>query len=240
VHDTTDDPGSGARERRVRWEAVTLAPVLGDDEVHIWRLDVTPGEMAIPSFLAPSERARLDALRSAEQRRRFLSQRIALRRVLAAYLGTEPPRLSFRVRPGGKPVLAEFPRRLEFNLSHSEGLALLAVSRRLPVGVDLEVLRPLRNPERIIERVLGEEEARRLLCVSDEDRSRRFFRLWTGFEARQKALGRGVFGRPVPPDAVHVTYFVPARGFMAAVARQRAGRVPRVRYVVEQAGGHPP
>ncbi len=70
-----------------------------------------------------------------KKRRRELAH-LAEGRLLAAYLDLTPAMLEFERASGGKPRLRGEP--LQFNLSHSDRLALLAVSSVLPVGVDVQ------------------------------------------------------------------------------------------------------
>jgi phosphopantetheinyl transferase len=125
----------------------------------------------------------------------------ALRRVLAVYLGEEPDRIRLERGEHGKPRLAGAGARLEFNLSHSRDLALVAVSGELEVGVDVERVRPQRG------------EA--------------FYRRWACHEARVKCLGVGLLrARRMTPDGSVVTAPVDVGpGFAAAVAA-RAAELP--------------
>jgi 4'-phosphopantetheinyl transferase len=82
---------------------------------------------------------------------------------------------------------------VRFNLSHSGGIALIGVARGFEVGVDIERHRPdteLTGPAEI---VMSDGELRAWLELSEEDRYRGFFRLWTRKEAYIKATGRGLF-----------------------------------------------
>ena len=73
---------------------------------------------------------------------------------------------------GGKPYFPQYPH-IHFNLSHSRGAAVCALSGE-PVGVDVELLRP---PPRRLAGEMGAEE---------------FFRLWTAKEATVKRRGLGI------------------------------------------------
>ncbi|MDE7245291.1 MAG: hypothetical protein K2O18_15150 [Oscillospiraceae bacterium] len=87
----------------------------------------------------------------------------------------------------GKPYFPDFPG-IHFNLSHSHGAAVCALSGA-PVGVDVEVLRPAPR------RLSG--------GLSDEE----FFRLWTAQEATVKYSGEGIHAlieRPVPDPRCRV------------------------------------
>ena len=93
----------------------------------------------------------------------------------------------------GKPRLVS-PGRLEFNLSHSGDHALLAVSRERPVGVDIEVVRPIRERDSIVSRYFTDAERISFDAVPPPLRDDHFFRLWTRKEAFLKALGVGLSG----------------------------------------------
>lgn len=126
-------------------------------------------------------------------------------------------------RAGGKPYLAAPPSGLEFNLSHSGGLALLAVSHGPAVGIDLERLRPVRDPLRIARRVLPGAITQMLAELPQAALSREFFRQWTRFEAMQKGLGRGVFDPPADGNGIQLAGFCPHEGYVACVAVMTAG-----------------
>jgi 4'-phosphopantetheinyl transferase len=161
-----------------------------------------------------------------KQRRHELAH-AAQDRILAAYLEIEPQALEYRTLAGGKPVLAD--GALEFNLSHSGDLALVAVSRDLPVGVDLEHPRGFRDEPRMARRICSARELEHLAGPSDPDE---LLRLWVRKEAVVKATGEGlvrllgqidVLNRRVAGgwlclDLPVVTKRVPADGYRAAVA----------------------
>jgi 4'-phosphopantetheinyl transferase len=153
--------------------------------------------------------------------------RAALRAVLGACLGEQPRRLTL-LEEGGKPRLADAPgRELDFSLSHSGGLALLAVARRLRVGIDLERLRAARFLEEVAERFFSEEERGELEPLRGGARRRAWFRLWTRREAAAKAQGLGILehlGRFPDWSAARqeaegwqVVDLLPARGYAGAL-----------------------
>lgn len=116
-----------------------------------------------------------------------------LRPVLATYLGEDPERIRLARGKHGKPRLAEVSPRLEFNLSHSGDLVLVAVSGEFEVGVDVERVRPKR----------GEG----------------FYRRWARHEARVKCLGLGLLrAREVDLAPVAVGMVEVGTGYVAAAA----------------------
>jgi 4'-phosphopantetheinyl transferase len=110
-----------------------------------------------------------------------------LRRVLGHYLDAEPGDDEFERDERGKPRLRA-GKGIEFNLSHSQNLLLVAVAER-PVGVDVEAVRPRRNLLRLAERFLEPSEAATVSEAPEAERERLFHRAWTRHEARLKCLG---------------------------------------------------
>src|SRR5256885_2399068 len=118
---------------------------LASDEVHSWcaSLDVPPETSArLYATLTPDERTRSARFQFEHDQQRFIVARGVLRDLLGRYLQTPPGQISFVYNAFGKPDLgSEFGNRLKFNLSHSAGLALIAIATASNVGVDLEYIR---------------------------------------------------------------------------------------------------
>ncbi|WP_419583519.1 4'-phosphopantetheinyl transferase family protein [Thiolapillus sp.] len=198
-------------------------------EVHIWRFDLDQPTSGSLSILSSEERSRFTDIRRPEAARRYLNSRLQLRGILASYLDEAPARLSFIVRPGGKPELARLP--VHFNLSHSHELGLLAISALHPVGIDLEKIRDMKYPSRIARRTFSTEVWQQWSApMAGENQQLLFFRQWTALEARQKAFGYGIFATPVPPDDLHCRHFFAADGFVAALATPSSHDEPALRF----------
>jgi 4'-phosphopantetheinyl transferase len=128
--------------------------------------------------------------------------RRALRVILGAYLCEEPGAVALTIGEGGKPTLVD-GARLSFNLSHSGGLALVAVAAGgVAIGVDVERLRPRRDLVRLAARWLPKGDAAAVASASDEDRERVFYDAWTRHEARAKCTGAGLSGPPPGPEVM--------------------------------------
>jgi len=144
--------------------------------------------------LTPPERDRAQRIRVEWVRRRFVAARAFLRERLSIEARVESAKLRLEEGPHGKPFLAE-PRidpPLEFNLSHSAGIALVAICRGRPVGADVEHLRSDADLEALARRFFSPQERESLLALPAEDRQRAFFACWTRKEAYIKALGLGL------------------------------------------------
>ncbi|MGE5336099.1 MAG: 4'-phosphopantetheinyl transferase family protein [Nitrososphaerota archaeon] len=171
-------------------EAITWNRVI--DGVHIWRAALDGAGWPGPERLPAPERERAATFLREDARRRWLASRWALRRVLATYL--EVPAEAVEIEEGdrSKPRLrGDGP--LRFNLSHSGGLALIAVTEGREVGVDLELVEPGRDLVALAERALGADAAA-VRDASPADRPARFYAAWTHHEAQLKCLGVGLAG----------------------------------------------
>ena len=171
--------------------------ILNDDEVHVWRaaLDLTVSQVQhLKQTLSPDELARAARFRFPKDRDHFIVARGVLRTILGRYLGLEPSRLRFCYSPYGKPSLDREcgGDSLCFNLSHSHGLALFAVTRDRELGVDIEYLRRDLADEGIAQRFFSPPEVAALSALPTGVRGVAFFNCWTRKEAYIKARGEGL------------------------------------------------
>lgn len=170
---------------------------LEKNEVHVWRASLKlpgPEVQALHHSLTKEELERADRFHFQRHRAHFIVARGLLRTILSRYLKIEPRRLRFRYGPKGKPELAgDTSRRgLRFNISHSHGLALYAVTDDRQIGVDVERIRPDVTGEKIAERFFCPREAATLRELPAEVRQQAFYTCWTRKEAYLKAIGKGI------------------------------------------------
>ncbi len=91
----------------------------------------------------------------------------------------------------GKPLC----KGIHFNLSHSGEMVICAVSE-VPVGCDIE--KAENAPFEIINRVFSRNERKYIDGAgNDEDKTRRFFKLWTMKESYMKMTGEGLSLSPL-------------------------------------------
>jgi 4'-phosphopantetheinyl transferase len=206
--------------------------------IHVWRvlLDREPPRARLAA-LSPDERQRAARYRHPDTGRRFTAARAALRAVLGHYTGLDPAELCFTVGRYGKPELAGPGAAVRFNLSHSGGLALLAVATGREVGIDIEQVRPRPNAVQLVERYFSAAERTEFAGLSGIDQERGFLLGWTRKEAFVKAVGDGLQcpldsfavtmtpGRPaglaLPPEHAAAGWTVadlhPGEGYVAAL-----------------------
>lgn len=211
----------------IHWQPADPRPALQPADIHVWRLSPV-AHPAAATWLDDAERARLDAMTDPAGRARLLATRGGLRRVLAGYLDCEPGEVALRIDAGGKPRAADGP---EFNLSHSGELALLAVASH-PVGVDVERLRTVPRALAIARRVLDAATVAAMEALPPDARDDAFLTAWTAMEARQKCLGQGVFGVPIPAERVGGLAFAPDAGHLGHLAWEDPDLTPRVRWII--------
>jgi 4'-phosphopantetheinyl transferase len=223
------------------WRAPPETVVLGCDEVHVWRATLDQTSPQIQSFLhtlAADERARAERFYFEKDREQFIVARGVLRAILGGYLNRAPESLSFCYSAHGKPSLAG--DAIRFNVSHSHGIALYAVTRGGEVGIDIERIRTDVEVEEVAERFFSQGEVAKLRTLSAEKQREAFFNCWTRKEAYIKARGEGLSlpfdqfdvslalgepaallgTRPDPSEASRwsLQEIIPAPGYVAALA----------------------
>ena len=201
-------------ELEPRWAPASAHPVLAVEEVHVWRIGLDwPGRPLeeLAAILSADELAKATRFHFRRDRERFIVARGVLRVLLARYIGREPASLRFRAGPAGKPTLATQSCRggLRFNMSHSDGLALYAMSRGREVGVDLERILPGVIEEEIAERFFSPREVVELCALPKGLQVEAFFRCYTRKEAYLKARGEGL-SIPLNQFSVSLAHRAPA------------------------------
>ncbi|MCA8956004.1 MAG: 4'-phosphopantetheinyl transferase superfamily protein [Planctomycetes bacterium] len=161
--------------------------------VDVWHLELGAAQ-ADSTLLTADECARAERYRIDRRRHEFVAGRAALRRILGGYLGCGPRAVVLALGAHDKPELGNpgaAAARLHFNLSHSEGRGLLAVSTQ-EVGVDIEYVRENRNLAGIARRFFAAAESQAFLGLAADLHLAEFYRIWTHKEAYLKACGTGL------------------------------------------------
>lgn len=194
------------------WERTSRPSDLRKDEVHVWSVSVTSPPSQIEKLLddlSPDEISQAKRFHFQQDRQRFMWCHALLRLVLSRYLGVDPNELVFRYSPYGKPYLVDIPDRprLNFNLSHSNMIALFAIAQDREVGIDVERIRRDFPWEETANHFLSREQNEALYDLPKALQCETFFRRWTGKEAYLKARGVGI---SLPLDQID-TPSVPGR-----------------------------
>jgi 4'-phosphopantetheinyl transferase len=171
------------------WDSRRAADGLRSGHVQVVRLCLQQPAALRWDWLSPDERHRAQRYVREDAARTFAGFRAQVRRVLGALLQRSPESLEFEYGSAQKPHLRD--GSLEFNLSHSGELALLAVAGADPVGIDIERVVESTDLLSIAQRVFLPDE-RAIICgETGEPSACRFFEQWTLKEALLKATGTG-------------------------------------------------
>ncbi len=184
------------------WTTAPPALALEPGWAHIYRLTLDPPPHrldGLQALLNAAERERAARYHFDIDRQRFTAARGQLREILAAYLGQPPRSLEFSYNPQGKPGLPG--ARLRFNLSHTLGIGLLAVTDGQEAGIDVEGTHRQVDSPGIVRRFFAPAEVDALFALPEAQRSRAFFDCWTRKEAYIKARGLGL---SIPLDSFEV------------------------------------
>ena len=192
------------------WFPIQLPLEFSPDVVHVIRiaLDIPYEEWnALSRFLSADEKERAARFRFDDPRRRFIVCRSTLRQLLGVSCDIVPNDVRFRYGTHGKPDLsfeemnAATPP-IEFSVSHSGEIGLIAITLNAIVGIDVEEWNSKVNIKGLAERFFSRAEAVELSSLPEHEQMAGFYRGWTCKEAYIKATGRGM---SLPLDSFIVT-----------------------------------
>ncbi len=164
--------------------------------VDLWRMRAAAGRFpaaAQRSVLSPDECERAGRFRFERDRALFSVSHMGKRLILARYLGVPPREIAFQSGGRGKPFLAS--GALQFNLSHSRGVVLMAVQWGGELGADVEAVQTAARMAPIFNRFASAAEKADFageLRRGGSGLGRRLTAWWAGKEAFVKAVGRGL------------------------------------------------
>jgi 4'-phosphopantetheinyl transferase len=190
-----------------QWLPPPTPLTLGQHEVHVWCASLEQEESQVwqlYQYLSEEERQRANQFYFAKDQTHYIVARSLLRTILSRYLRFDAKALRFCYGVNGKPALiaAQGGKRLQFNLSHSQGWALYAVTQERAIGVDIERIRPNFPWSEMAEHCLTPRELAVLQTLPSHLQCQAFFTAWTRKEAYLKAKGLGL---STPLDHVEVT-----------------------------------
>ncbi|STX51202.1 phosphopantetheinyl transferase [Legionella busanensis] len=206
---------------------------LAPNRIDIWQFSLTQAPINRDIILNEEELARGNRFYFPHHKRRFSIARAMLRLILSRYLQLNPEMLTFSYNKYGKPSVIN-NKQLEFNISHSQDLAILAIGQQFPLGVDLEFFsaRPYKG---IAKHLFSEQEQKELANLPSYYQPLGFFNIWAQKEAFIKACGMGLsypteqfsvnivsYGRqtifdPLHQQLVSLVSFMPAMACCAAL-----------------------
>jgi 4'-phosphopantetheinyl transferase len=212
------------------WIAAPASASLEVGDVHVWRINLDrdqAGVQRLRALLSGDELDRAARFHFEADRRRHIVSHGASRSILGHYLGRPAARIGFKYSDYGKPDL-DHDTDIAFNLAHSGMIALIAVTRGVLVGVDVELVRPDIDLVEIAERYFSPRENRVLRSLPPEQQCQCFFDCWTRKEAYIKALGAGL---SIPLDRFDVAN---APGEPARLIEDRLDPMMSRRWVIKE------
>jgi 4'-phosphopantetheinyl transferase len=196
------------------WTLVSNLPLLANDEVHLWQIDLASAAAhagRCAALLSATERVGAARRTIGEVRDHFTIGRACLRVLIGSALETDPREVNLEKGIHGKPAIPAIGGcSLAFNLAHSKDTLLIALRRHGSLGVDVEYFDRTTDIMEVAQANFTTNESNSLAAIADpETRLRTFYRYWTRKEAIGKADGRGLllplasFDVSFPPTNVH-------------------------------------
>lgn len=175
-----------------------------ENTIFIWKYHIDHRETSsFWSFLSQQEKARSLAFAFDKDRIRYIFCRGVLRLAISRFLDIEPQLVLFKYTQAGKPYLCCDENCLptvKFNLSHTDDSMAMALSLNTEIGIDLELIRPIKEKTAIIQNYFTNSEQQYVQRYSGEEATQAFFYCWTRKEALFKGVGSGIASEKI--DAV--------------------------------------
>ncbi len=172
---------------------------LTHSDVHLWVLDINAVHdqellNQYAGILSKEEKERWQRFKFAKHRHQFLVSHALVRHVLSRYALIAPDEWEFSQNSFGRPEVMMPPNspNLRFNLSHTDGLAALAVTLGQDIGVDVESADRINASPGIANRFFSPFEVEALFKQPDHEQKQRLFEYWTLKESFIKAKGMGL------------------------------------------------
>lgn len=189
--------------------------------IQIWISDLRDWKSNADDFkesLSREEIERYQRLIIPEKKDQFLFSRGLLRLILSSYLDLPADSIDISIDAGGKPFLQD--SNLTFNVSHSGDFLLYGFCLGSSIGVDIQQIYSITNPDIIIKNTFSLEEKEYLENLPESTKMNTFFNIWTAKEAYLKALGDGF---QEPPTGIS-TIPDPSSGEFTLIHPSRVGR----------------
>lgn len=189
--------------------------VLSHADVHVWSANqdepIYPMEQ-LWRTLSTDEQQLAARFHFERDRRRYVIGRGLLRAILGRYVQMAPEQIRFAYGVRGKPALVEAcgGNRLKFNVSHSDGYFLCAVTSQREIGADIEHVHVIAEADSIAQHYFSAQENDVFRQLPTSEKPVAFFNCWTRKEAYIKATGDGL-SRPLDQFSVSFVPGEPAR-----------------------------
>jgi 4'-phosphopantetheinyl transferase len=135
----------------------------------------------------------IDRVRHPSTRAQLIAARIALRHALSHTVAEAVPATAWRFARTslGRPYIEPDLPQVHFSVSHTDGLSVVAVSRKRPVGIDIEAARTSTDDD-FVRAFLSRREQMAIRRLPEAQRRHAVIDLWSLKEAYAKLLGIGL------------------------------------------------
>lgn len=180
-----------------QWNSPPTDYRIDRNTVHVWRAYFQPTLICDREFLdsiSKDEMERAQRFIRQSDRDRYIFSHGLLRSLLSAYVDCAPQQIVLEAKQYHKPFLVcpDSSNDFRFNLSHSEDMVLIAITREVEVGIDVEYMRRFPDALRIVNSTFSVDERCFLNSLPPEDFEEAFFTCWTSKEAFLKGIGKGL------------------------------------------------
>lgn len=166
--------------------------ILLRNQIDIWQFPLNKLWENALTILNSTEQKRAAKFYFDKHRNRFIAAHAFLRTIISRYLKNKnPSSLEFSENKYGKPQLNNNQQNLEFNLSHSDDIGLLAIGKQNPLGVDVECFSE-REYLNLAEYMFSPTELEAIKNIKPNMQPLVFFNIWAQKEAFIKACGMGL------------------------------------------------
>ena len=164
----------------------------GEVLILVFEIDSTQEKWSdYDEILSENEKNKANEFQYLDDKLSFTKCRSILRSTLSKWLNCGPSEINIIHRENGKPYL-EHSKVIEFNITHTKGLAAIAFSIDSEVGIDVENLNREINLDQVAKKVFTTSEQSLINGNNQNDKKKTFFRLWTSKESYLKSTGLGL------------------------------------------------
>lgn len=179
------------------WQPTPDSLKLSYENIDIWLCDLKNLSTNIDQFyskLSEDEQDRAEKLKIGSKRQQYIITRGSLRKYLGLLAEADPAVFKFKYLKHGKPILEESSQYadISFNVSHSNDIALIAISRKQNIGIDVEKINYEIDPQTLVSRFFSKAEQSEFNALPKTIKAKAFCACWTRKEAFIKAIGDGV------------------------------------------------
>jgi 4'-phosphopantetheinyl transferase len=199
------------------WLSVDDIPAMGKNDVFVWKFN--PNHLltysdGLQNFLSDTEKIRMDRLVDINSRQEFIICRGVLRFLLSQFTHLKPAEVQLSDDKHGKPelLLEMHAHPVFFNISHTEKLCLMAFSCENEVGVDVELVQPIKELDSMAKIYFSQKEFAIWRTKDEAEKTALFHEYWCAKEAILKAAGCGLTIHPGQVNTLDAFSGLPVKG----------------------------